>query len=67
MQVKLKGAIIELLEDFFMIKDNFTVGQKITQIEKTAKKRFYDMSDEDIYNALTTIIKTDYYTDEYTD
>lgn len=67
MQIKYKGAIVELLSELFMIKDNFTVGQKITQIEKTAKKKFYDMSDEDLYNTLTSLINTDYYTDEYTD
>ena len=49
-------------------KDGFSLGQKLAQIEKTAKKKFIDMSDEDIYNSLKQLIETkDYYKDEMPD
>ena len=49
-------------------KDGFSLGQKLAQIEKTAKKKFIDMSDEDIYNSLKLLIETkDYYADELPD
>lgn len=67
MSINLQGAIAELITDLFMINDGFSAGEKLTQIEKTAKKRFYSMSDEDIYNALKETVKTDYYSDNYAD
>lgn len=63
--VNLQGAISELITELFIIDDNFTAGQKLTQIEKTAKKRYYDLSDEELYNALKETLKTDYYTDSF--
>ena len=65
MQIKLEGAILELITDLFIIDDGFSVGEKLTQIEKTAKKRFYDMTNEDIYNALVEVNNSEYYQDEY--
>lgn len=65
MSVKFEGAILELIEELFMINDGFSAGEKLTQIEKTAKKRFYSMSNEDLYNALQETVKIDYYSDEY--
>lgn len=64
-KVNLQGAIVDLITDLFMINDGFSAGEKLTQIEKTAKKRFYNLSDEEIYNALKETIKTDYYNDEF--
>ena len=63
--VSMQGAIVELLTDLFIINDGFSAGEKLTQIEKTAKKRFYDMSDIEIFNALKETVKSEYYQDEY--
>lgn len=64
MSVNFKGAIHDLLLDFFMVKDGFSVGEKLTHLEKQLpKKKLYYASDEDIFGALEKIIKTDYYTD----
>lgn len=63
--VNLQGAIVEMFTDLFMIKDGFSAGEKLTQIEKTAKKRYYNMSDEELYNALKETINQDYFTDEF--
>jgi len=63
--VNLQGAIVELFTELFIINDGFSAGEKLTQIEKTAKKKYYNMSDEEIYNALKETIKTDYYTDSF--
>lgn len=63
--VNLQGAISELITELFMINDGFSAGEKLTQIEKTAKKRFLEMSDEEIYNSLKETIKNDYYSDEF--
>ena len=65
MSVKLEGVIYEELYKLFMIKDDFTVGQKFTQIEKTAKKRFYDLTDEELYDTLKKLVKTDYHSDTF--
>ena len=65
MQIKLEGAILELITDLFIIDDGFSAGEKLTQVEKTAKKRFYDMTNEDLYNALVEVNNSEYYQDEY--
>lgn len=66
--VEYSGQIYFNLPDLLSIKDGFTFGQKLAQIEKTAKKRFIEMSDEEMYNTLQLLIKTkDYYTDEMPD
>ena len=61
---KYVGAIYDELSEIQMIKDNFTVGQKLAQIEKTANKRFIDMSDLELYDAIQKMRKEDYYSDE---
>ena len=62
------GQIYLNLPKLLSIQDKFTFGQKLAQIEKTAKKKFIDMSDEDIYNSLKQLIETkDYYKDEMPD
>jgi len=59
-----KGAIHDLLVDFFMVKDGFSVGEKLTHLEKQLeKKKYFYASDEEIFSVLTEVIKTDYYTD----
>jgi len=65
MQVNFQGAIAEAITDLFMINDGFSAGEKLTQIEKTAKKRFYDLSDKEIYETLKELLRTDYYSDEF--
>lgn len=55
--VNYKGAIHDLLLDFFMVKDGFSVGEKMTHLEKQMKKRFFYATDEEIYNALEKVIK----------
>ena len=68
MKVEYSGQIYVNLSKLLIIQDKFTFGQKLTQIEKTAKKKFIDMSDEDIYNSLKLLIETkDYHTDELPD
>ena len=68
MKVEYSGQIYLNLPKLLSIQDKFTFGQKLAQIEKTAKKKFIDMSDEDIYNALKQLIETkDYYKDEMPD
>ena len=60
----LQGVIVELITELFMINDGFSAGEKLTQIEKTAKKRYYNLSDEELYNTLTQIVKeNNYYSD----
>ena len=63
--VNLQGAIAELITELFMINDGFSAGEKLTQIEKTAKQKFYNLSDEQFYNALKETVKNDYYSDEF--
>ena len=68
MKVEYSGQIYLNLPKLLSIQDKFTFGQKLAQIEKTAKKKFIDMSDEDIYNSLKQLIETkDYYKDEMPD
>ena len=68
MKVEYSGQIYLNWPKLLSIQDKFTFGQKLAQIEKTAKKKFIDMSDEDIYNSLKQLIETkDYYKDEMPD
>ena len=62
MQINFKGAIHDLLLDFFMVKDGFSVGEKLTHLEKQLeKKKLYYSSDEEIFNALENIVKDNEY------
>jgi hypothetical protein len=47
--------------------DGYSLGQKLTQIEKTAKKRFYDMTDKELYESLEKSIAEDVNDSELTD
>ncbi len=67
-KIEYSGYFYKDLPRLLMEKDGFSLGQKLAQIEKTAKKKFIDMSDEDIYNSLKQLIETkDYYSDELPD
>ena len=67
-KIEYSGYFYKDLQRLLMEKDGFSLGQKLAQIEKTAKKKFIDMSDEDIYNSLKQLIETkDYYKDEMPD
>lgn len=67
-KVEYSGYFYKDLPKLLMEKDGFSLGQKLAQIEKTAKRKFIDMSDEEIYSSLKTIIETkEYYLDEIPD
>ena len=67
-KIEYSGYFYKDLPRLLMEKDGFSLGQKLAKIEKTAKKKFIDMSDEDIYNSLKQLIETkDYYKDEMPD
>ena len=67
-KIEYSGYFYKELPRLLMEKDGFSLGQKLAQIEKTAKRKFIDMSDEDIYNSLKQLIETkDYYKDEMPD
>lgn len=51
-----KGNINAIFFELLDKKDGFTVGQKLTQIEKTAKKRFFDMTDKEIYEVMENYV-----------
>lgn len=65
MSVNLEGVIHEELFKLFLIRDGFSVGEKLTQVEKTAKKRFYNMTNDELYNALMETNRTDYFSDTF--
>lgn len=53
------GAFYKKIDTLLGKKDNCTIGQKLTQLEKISKKRFFDMSDKEIYEALERAIADD--------
>jgi hypothetical protein len=63
-QLNYAGAIHTELFDLFLIDDGYNIPQKLTQIEKTTKKRFFDMTDEEMYNTIQMLKKEDYYSDQ---
>ncbi len=64
-KVEYAGDAYQSLGKFLAIDDKFTFGQKLTQIEKEAKKKLYDMTDEEVYITINFLLKTkDYYKDE---
>lgn len=58
------GAIHTELFDLFLIDDGYNIPQKLTQIEKTAKKRFFDMTDAEMYETIQKLKKENYYQDQ---
>ena len=63
---KYLAGIYNELYEYFTINDGFTVGQKLAQIEKTAEKRFIEITDEELFNTIQKLEKTDYHSDEKT-
>jgi hypothetical protein len=64
-KIEYSGQIYQNLGKFLAIPDGFTFGEKLTQIEKEAKKRFYDMTDEEIYIVINFLLSTkEYYKDD---
>lgn len=61
-----KGAIHDQLLEFFSVKDGYSIGEKLTHLEKQlGKKKFFYAQDEEIFDALNGTIKdNDYYIDE---
>ena len=67
-KIEYSGYFYKDLPKLLIVKDNFTLGEKLTQIEKTANKKFINMSDEEIYSTLKKLVDTkDYYIDEQPD
>ena len=65
MQTNFVGAIHSELFEYFMVDDGFNILQKLTQIEKTTKKRYMEMSDKDVLNTIQELRKNqDYYKDQ---
>lgn len=64
-KVEYGGQFYIQLMKLLSINDNYTIGEKLTVIEKTAKKRFYELTDKELYETLMYIIETkDYFNDE---
>ena len=65
MSVSYKGAIHDLILELFMVKDGFTVGEKLEHLKKQLpEKRYYGSTDEQIYNTLLKVVKdTEYYSE----
>lgn len=53
-----KGNINAIFYDFLLKEDGFSVGEKLTEIEKLTKKRFFNLTEKEIYEAMENIIKT---------
>lgn len=64
MSINYAGAIHTELFDLFLVDDGYNIPQKLTQIEKTAKKRFFDMTDKELYNTIQKLKEENYYSDE---
>lgn len=64
MSVNYAGAIHTELYELIMVDDGYNIPQKLTQIEKTAKKRFFVMTDEELYTTIQKLKKENYYADE---
>lgn len=64
--VNFKGAIHDQLLEFFSVKDGYSIGEKLTHLEKQlGKKKFFYAQDEEIFDALNNTIKDkEYFIDE---
>lgn len=64
-KVEYSGQVYLKLGEYFAIKDGFSIGEKLTQLEKESGEKLYNLSDEDLYNILSVLVKTqDYHKDE---
>jgi len=61
------GAFYKKLFALLNKDDGYTIGKKLTQIEKNSKKRFFDMSDKEVYEALEKSIGEDTKDEQLTD
>ena len=59
-----KGNINAIFYDFLLKEDGFSVGEKLTEIEKITKKRFLHLTEKEIYETMEQIIKTPVEIDE---
>jgi hypothetical protein len=50
------GHIGNLFFDVLSRKDGFSAGEKFTAIEKITKKRFFNLTDQEIYQAMETYV-----------
>lgn len=67
-KVEYSGHFYNDLPKLLMERDGFSLGEKLAQIEKTAKKKYVEMTDEEVYISLKTLIETkEYYLDEIPD
>ena len=67
-KVEYSGYFYKDLPKLLMERDGFSLGQKLAQIEKTAKKKFINMTDEEVYSSLKVLVETkEYYLDEFPD
>lgn len=65
LKVEYKGQFYIDLPAYLSIADGYSLGEKLTQIEKEAKKKFIEMSDEEIYTTLRYLTTTkEYFKDE---
>ena len=65
LKVEYKGQFYLDLPIYLSIADGYSLGEKLTQIEKEAKKKFIEMSDEEIYTTLRYLTTTkEYFKDE---
>lgn len=53
------GAFYKKMFTLLTKDDGCIIGQKLTQLEKTSKKRLFDLSDKEIYDALERVIEED--------
>jgi hypothetical protein len=53
------GAFYKKMFTLLTKEDECTIGQKLTQLEKISKKRLFDLSDKEIYDALERVIAED--------
>lgn len=61
MSIKYIGAIYTEIGKYLQVQDGFNVGQKLSQIEKHTNKKFIELSDEELLNTITFLVKDDYY------
>ena len=65
LKVEYKGQFYLDLPIYLSIADGYSLGEKLTQIEKEAKKKFIEMLDEEIYTTLRYLTTTkEYFKDE---
>lgn len=61
------GGFYKSIFTLLMKDDGYTIGQKLTQLEKASKKRFFDLSDKEIYEVLGEVIAENTADTELTD